>query len=202
VRAVIGGLVPVIAVLFAPLAFADVAADLAHCASVDAPDVRLACYDALAKRPPTSSLATTSAHAAPATPATSATPTTPATSVTPTTPTTPTPPTPPTTPSIAPAPPVASAAVRSADNSFGLSEAKLHPVAATGPDSIQATVAGISFDQTGHAKVRLDNGQAWAVSETDADLKRGQPVTIKRAALGSYLLVTADRHSYRVRRTE
>ena len=192
-RAVIGGLVPVIAVLFAPLAFADVAADLAHCASVDASDVRLACYDALAKRPPTSSLATTSAHAAPAapaTPATSATPTTPATSVTPT------------TPSIAPAPPVASAAVRSADNSFGLSEAKLHPVAATGPDSIQATVAGISFDQTGHAKVRLDNGQAWAVSETDADLKRGQPVTIKRAALGSYLLVTADRHSYRVRRTE
>jgi hypothetical protein len=182
VSAALRAAVPVIAVLFTPIAFADVAADLAHCASVEAPDVRLACYDALARRPPAPLAAATSAAAAPiaapiAAPA-------------------------PTAPSVAPAPPVASAPARSENDAFGLSEAKLHPVAATGPDSIQAMVAGISFDQTGHAKVRLDNGQAWVVSETEANLKQGQPVTIRRAALGSYLLVTADRHSYRVRRTE
>jgi len=183
VRAVATGATILVAALFARSTPADVAADLRHCASVEAPDVRLACYDALARRSPTPPAGPVTASAAPPATATSAVPLPPPAPASPT----------------SPAP---GAAARNGEDTFGLSAAKLHPVAATGPDSIQATVSGISFDQTGHAKVRLDNGQAWAVSEPDADLQRGQPVTIKRASLGSYLLVTADRHSYRVRRTE
>ncbi len=83
---------------------------------------------------------------------------------------------------------------------FGLTPAQ-RKVEPSGPESIHARVAGIGGDGAGHAVVTLDNGQTWFIGDSDSRLDVGQEVTIKRAALGSFLMTTADRHSYRVRRT-
>ena len=48
----------------------------------------------------------------------------------------------------------------------------------------------------------LDNGQTWTFNDSGATLRSGDAVSIKRGALGSYLLVTADHHSYHVRRVQ
>ncbi len=83
---------------------------------------------------------------------------------------------------------------------FGLTPAqrKTEPV---GPSVIQAHIAGLSTDRIGNAIVTLDNGQTWILGDNDSRLEVGQTVTIKRAALGSFLMTTPDRHSYRVRRS-
>jgi hypothetical protein len=46
----------------------------------------------------------------------------------------------------------------------------------------------------------LDIGQTWSVPDNDGRLSKGDQVTIKRAALGSFLLITRANHSYPVRR--
>jgi hypothetical protein len=52
--------------------------------------------------------------------------------------------------------------------------------------------------------VVLDNGQTWAFAEAMDDpwLGPGAAVTIKRGALGSFLLTTASKHSYHVHRVQ
>jgi len=82
-------------------------------------------------------------------------------------------------------------------DSFGL--VKPQPPA-PGPDKIEARVVGLTADRQGHVTVTLDNGQTWAVSDADSRLQSGDTVTIRHAALGSYLLTTTARHSYRVQR--
>jgi len=61
-------------------------------------------------------------------------------------------------------------------------------------------------DPFGHGRVVLDNGQLWVFTdseaEADARLNPGDPVTIKRAALGSFLMKTASNHSYHVHRLQ
>ncbi len=69
-----------------------------------------------------------------------------------------------------------------------------------GPSSIHARLQGVDANLYGDTIVQLDNGQAWKVEEPDAPLWRGESVTIRRAALGSFLMLTSDRHSYRVER--
>jgi hypothetical protein len=39
-------------------------------------------------------------------------------------------------------------------------------------------------------------------AEQDARLRPGDPVTIKRAMLGSFLMTTASNHTYHVRRSQ
>jgi hypothetical protein len=150
--------------LGAPLASA-ASADLARCATIAAPDARLACYDQLAGRPADAGTPTTglmpgkpvSANAAPATAPTA--------------------------------------------QEFGLTQAQAHP-APRGPDAIEAHVAGISTAATGHASVTLDNGQSWFVTDEDSlVLTTGDRVTIRRAALGSFLMTTPSKRAYHVRRT-
>jgi hypothetical protein len=46
----------------------------------------------------------------------------------------------------------------------------------------------------------LDNGQTWTFVEQEPRLRPGDPVTIKRASLSSFLMTTPSRHSYRVQR--
>lgn len=146
---------------------------LAHCTSIDAPDARLGCYDAAAGRSPQHA-ARAGADTASATPAAPARPAAPATPV---------------------------AVVHGDDpRDFGLTPAQ-RVVAPSGPESIRGRIAGLSSDRIGHAVVTLDNGQTWYVSDNDSRLEVGHDVTIKRAALGSYLMTTADRHAYHVRRT-
>ncbi len=91
---------------------------------------------------------------------------------------------------------------RSSDpHDFGLTPAQ-RKEAPSGPESIHARILGLGGDGGGHAVVSLDNGQTWFVADTDPRLDVGQDITIKRAALGSFLMTTADRHAYRVRRTK
>jgi hypothetical protein len=155
-------------------------------------DERLACYDSLS-RP--------KSNPAPAAPANSAAPAAPAKA-------TPRATTAPAATAAAGAPAAAAATAVSAAaagatpaaqaNSFGLSR---HPApAAEGPDRIQAQVTRADTDSLGNVHVSLDNGQAWVFNAPDALLRVGEAVTIKRGVVGSFLLTTADHHTYRAQR--
>jgi len=69
-----------------------------------------------------------------------------------------------------------------------------------GPQSITAHISIVSSDQIGRTLVVLDSGETWTVMDNDGRLSSGDAVTIKRAALGSFLMKTPSNHSYRVRR--
>jgi hypothetical protein len=101
----------------------------------------------------------------------------------------------------APATPAATTQAASAESkSFGLTE---HKVASpNAPDSVHAQVAQVIEDRLGNVSVRLDNGQAWSLNESGVTLKQGDAVTIRHAAMGSFLLVAPDRRSYRARRLQ
>jgi hypothetical protein len=92
-----------------------------------------------------------------------------------------------------------SAAASDDPSSFGLERPRPVP---RGPQKIEARVARISADLHGNVSVILDNGQTWSVREPDPRLQSGDTVTIRQAALGSYLLTTATRYSYRVQRLQ
>jgi hypothetical protein len=153
--------------------------DMARCAAISAPDSRLSCYDTLAHRPPDKTAASAakitplSASSAPAAPA--AVPT-----------------------SVAQAPATV-ASIAADPNNFGLSAVQTH-TAELGPKSIAAHISIVSSDQAGHTYVVLDSGQTWTVMDPDGFLNNGDAITIKRAALGSFLMMTPSNHSYRVRR--
>jgi hypothetical protein len=148
---------------------------MARCASIQAPESRLSCYDTLAHRP-ADKVPAMVAKIAPV----GATPT-PATS--------------------APAvqAPTTVAAIAADPQNFGLTAVQTH-TAELGPKSQSAHVSIVSSDQSGRTLVVLDSGQTWTVLDPDGRLSSGDAVTIKRAALGSFLMVTPSNHSYRVRR--
>lgn len=81
---------------------------------------------------------------------------------------------------------------------FGLS--RHEQTAPNQPDNIHAVVTETSADRQGNVYVTLDNGQQWTFNASDSPVRPNDKVTIERAALGSFLLVTANRHSYHVRR--
>lgn len=149
----------------------------AKCAEIDDPTARLACFDAAFPRPPRTG---TPKPAAPA-PASGETVAAPA---------------------AAPDKPV------SEERKFGLSEkqkAKLEPKPAE--PELTTTTAGVKTARklpTGYWRVVLDNDQIWQQTELDPNiwLRPGDQVTIRRAAMGSYLLVTPSNYSTRVRRLQ
>jgi len=110
-------------------------------------------------------------------------------------------------PSVAPlaaqtaAPVVApSAAAHPAPQNFGMS-----PHEQTAPDqpqAIKARVTQLTTDRQYNVHVTLDNGQIWTFNTSDSPLRSGDTVTIKRSALGSYLLITADHHSWHAQRLQ
>lgn len=69
-------------------------------------------------------------------------------------------------------------------------------------ESITAEVKSVTRNAEDRLVITLDNGQVWAQSETkpSAVLKPGDLVRIKRAALGSFMLVGPRSVSSRVRR--
>lgn len=69
-----------------------------------------------------------------------------------------------------------------------------------GPESIKAVVSQVTEDRRNNVSLVLDNGQTWAFIEPDPRVRPGDTVTIKRAALGSFLMLTPSRRSYRVER--
>jgi hypothetical protein len=83
---------------------------------------------------------------------------------------------------------------------FGLTKHQLKVVVPAGPDSVKATVSQITEDRLSHVSLVLDNGQTWGFTGPNPRVRPGDTVTIKRAALGSFLMLTPSRHSYRVER--
>ena len=69
-------------------------------------------------------------------------------------------------------------------------------------DEIEAKVTDFKQPRSGRFTLTLDNGQIWQQRETDASIyiRVGDVVTIKKAMLGSYLLVTEGRRSTKVER--
>ena len=162
-----------LAVLAIPASAAtDSQGGLDRCAAIAAPDLRLACYDALAGRsgaPATAQgpLVTTGGAAPPA------------------------------------AAPVAAPAASPATSTagFGLPPAQVHEKP-TVPEVVNAIVDSITEDRNRTVTVRLDNGQAWTLSEGDMRLRPGDRVTIKHGALGSFMMSTPSKHSYHVKRIQ
>jgi len=161
----------------------------AHCASITAADERLACYDSLARPKPSSPPAATAApsggtrtaHAA-ATPA--------ARSV-----------------AVATAAPAAAAAGAAATGtnadtakSFGLTQ-HTAPIE-QGPDRINAQATRVDTDRNGNVHLSLDNGQVWIFNAPEALIRVGDTITIKRGALGSFLLTTPAHHTYKAQRSQ
>jgi hypothetical protein len=92
---------------------------------------------------------------------------------------------------------------------FGLTGAQLQardPERAAEPrvERIEATVVGIRHLSSGQRAVTLDNGQVWLQTEVTVrgHLAEGDQVVIRRAAFGSFQLVTPGRVALRVRRIE
>jgi hypothetical protein len=161
--------------------------EMARCASIAAPEARLACYDAVQHRPADKAPAQVAAAAA--APAAVAPAQAPA----------PVPaPAPAQSPTPAPAP-ISAAAIAADPNNFGLNAKQQH-TADLGPKSIAAHIAIVSSNALGQTTIVLDSGQTWAVLDNDGWLSKGDAVTIKRAALTSFLMMTPSNHSYRVQR--
>lgn len=151
-------------------------AELARCAAISAASERLACYDALACAGVTAADERLACYDALAQPKSSP-------------------------PQTAPAEATRPETGSDDPSSFGLARQPT-PAAVQGPQKITARVVRVSADRHGNVTVILDNGQTWAVYEPDPLLQLGDAVTIRHAALGSYLLTTAARHSYRVQRLQ
>jgi hypothetical protein len=172
--------------------------DLARCARIATRDARLDCYDALAQRLDTAPSAPL-AKSAPVPVAATAAATTQHASAPSLVP----------APPLAPAPPPVSAqpapapATPAADDlkSFGLSPVQRH-VAVVGPKEESARIVSMASNQAGHSTIVLDTGQTWTVLDDDGWLSSGDQVTIRRATLGSYLLIAPSRHSYKVHRIQ
>jgi hypothetical protein len=165
---------------------------LAHCASMTVADERLACYDSLSR--PKSNPAPVGPAAAPSGASTAPAPSTATRAGA--------------KAAAAPAAAAATAGIAAAtgaapaadSNSFGLT--RHPPPAEEGPQRIQAKVTRVDTDRLGNVHVSLDNGQAWIFNAPEALLRVGEPVTIKRGTIGSFLLTTASHHTYRVQRTQ
>lgn len=152
------------------------AADVARCAAITTPDERLACYDALVCAGIAAADERLACYDALAKPRPSRPQTDPA-----------------------------DAARRESGGTdvkgFGLSKRQL-PVTPEGPQLIKALVTQVSVNRLGNVFLSLDNGQSWTFHDPDALLRSGDAVTIRRAALGSFLMTTPSRHTYRVQRTK
>lgn len=82
---------------------------------------------------------------------------------------------------------------------FGLYQAE-HPAAPPAAASLTARVIGLGVSGSGRPTVALEGGQLWELDERDPVLADGDVVTIKRAALGSFLMTTPTRRTHRVHR--
>lgn len=92
---------------------------------------------------------------------------------------------------------------------FGLSRAQLQALdperVSPRIERIEALVTDVRYRPTGERVITLDNGQVWLQTEVTVrggPLRAGDTVAIRRAALGSFQLVTPGRVALRVRRIE
>jgi Tfp pilus assembly protein PilP len=162
-------------------AHADTLAAVSACRALSSDAERLACYDAAVDR------AAGMRAPAVATPAQSPTTTVTTPAVT--------------APAVAAA--VGTAATIEPETDFGLSEqARREREGVAALPSITARVTGVVQRGDGRQALTLDNQQTWVQVDatTRVRLRTGDEVTIRRAALSSFLLSKAGSGSMRVRR--
>jgi hypothetical protein len=160
--------------------------DSVRCATIAAPDARLACYDAQANRPP-------SAAGSPAVPPVRATAPVPAS-----------------TAPVSAAPASAAAAMPQPapianpndPRQFGLTAAVARQLTAAGPKRENGQIVALTARTPGRAIIVLDSDQTWEVTDDDGRLANGDKVVIKRGSLGSFLLTAPSHHVYRVHRLQ
>ena len=110
-------------------------------------------------------------------------------------------------------PPVAAADVASererALKEFGLNKTQLRErdparMSVVAPDRIEALIARLSVRPTGERVVTLDSGQVWLLTEVTmkGPVSIGDRVTVREAALGSFMLVTPKNVALRARRIQ
>ena len=90
-----------------------------------------------------------------------------------------------------------------ATDDFGLTQqAQRDRAGIVAVESISAQVTQVDRNAADRLVVTLDNGQVWVQSESTSRIrvKPGDAITIKRAALGSFMLVTAQDRSTRAKR--
>ena len=176
------------------------------CAILTDPTERLGCYDQLAGHAPNSDAAPLAAAPSAATtaPAGAAA----ATAAVPATTTTATPAAP--APAAASAAPAAGTTAASAatataaaapppKESFGLYTAE-HPTAPAVTQSLDDRVVATGASASGRMTVTLASGALWELDDVDPLLAVGDVVSIRRAALGSFLLETPTKRTHRARR--
>jgi hypothetical protein len=89
-------------------------------------------------------------------------------------------------------------AAQQAKQEFGLPATDR--VASLAIETIEAKVVGIGRSAAARPALALDNGQVWEVDAPEAPVELQQTVSIKRAAMSSFLLTTPRKRSYRARR--
>jgi hypothetical protein len=154
---------------------------LAPCARIANSADRVACYDKLAGR-------VSAAKAPPSSPAAVAAPVAAAPAAQPT---------------ARAATPTAAAAPAPTEEDFGRSNVQKAAISGSPHkiESVTAKVLGFGRSPNLHTQVTLDNGQIWEYEDApDRLLSIGDSVTVKRASLGSFLLVTPTKLSHRVQR--
>lgn len=87
---------------------------------------------------------------------------------------------------------------------FGLPPKEPSPEQTAAPNSVTAAVTALDRLRDGKFVVTLDNAQVWSQSEinSQADVKVGDTVTVRRGAFSSYLLVTKAGIATRVKRVK
>lgn len=70
------------------------------------------------------------------------------------------------------------------------------------PHRIEGVITTLDERDSGERLVTLDNGQAWLLTEVTSRgrLRTGDKVTVREAALGTYMLVTPGRVALRAKR--
>jgi len=106
-------------------------------------------------------------------------------------------------------PPSAAATSPAPNEQFGFTEKEMarntgQSAAPAAPDSVTAAIKSLDWRRDGKFVVTLDNTQVWAQSElnSQADVQVGDAITVRRGALGSYLLVTKAGIGTRVKRVK
>jgi len=182
-RALPWALIPVTALAADPAPPAVSQSALQACAALTTEAARLACYDQLAGRAPVAA-----APAPAAAPAAKGRPAAPG--------------------AAAPAAPAATGAavpppspVPASPEAFGLYSAE-HPKALAPARSESLKVLDMSHSRNGYLLLQLEGGQLWELHDGDPLLANGDTVTVRRAAMGSFLVTTPSGRSLRAKRLQ
>lgn len=107
------------------------------------------------------------------------------------------------------APDVLAQAERNERQAFGLKKetpVPANPGSAQRPpvERVESVIASISYDNDGRRTITLDNGQAWRLTEAGVrgHMAEGDRVSVRAAAMGSYMIVTQAGVALRAKRVK